>query len=129
VQNLKPAKAHVGKFPEANCWGFTAFLLGWRSRLHSMTEELMLVRLRNRLDRIEQPKRFCIGDVAASWEGYWEGYCPPTGKMELLHTAVYIGKGEWLHQVGMNSEVRLSNFEAMLRSYPGRTTYYRAFAK
>ena len=128
MQNLKRAKARIGEFPEANCWGFTAFLLGWRSRLGIMNAELMETRLRCRTERIPKPERFCMGDVAASWEGYWEGWCPSV-PMVLLHTAVYIGRGEWLHQTGLRHEVRVECFTTMVRSYPGRTTYHRAFAK
>ena len=125
MQNLKLAKARIGEFPDSNCWGFTAFVLGWRARLGVMNGRLMESRLRNRLQRIPKPKRFRLGDVAASWDKDWEGWCP-CGAVELLHTAVYIGRGEWLHQVGYRHKVISESFEEMVRSYPGRTLYYRA---
>jgi hypothetical protein len=128
VDNLKSAKARIGKRPEANCWGLTAFLLGWRCRLTFMSDKLMEARLRTRTERIQKPKRFRIGDVAASWDKDWEGHCP-RGIVELLHTAVYVGRGEWLHQTGYRGEVRLATFKQMIRSYPGRTTYYRAHSQ
>ena len=121
MRNLRSAKARVGKYPEANCWGMTAFLLGWRSRLYFMSPELMVNRLSKRLRKIKKPKRFRIGDVASKW--YWTY---GSEQADLMHTAVSIGRGEWLHQRGYRGEVRTDTFDQMIRSYAGRARYYRA---
>lgn len=130
ASNLKSAQARVGKCPEGNCWGMTAFVLGWRSRHYFMSEGLMARYLRGRLREIHKPRRFRLGDVVAKFdwcrtvEGSrcnWEGCAP-----ELMHTAVYAGKGLWMHQTGHRGSVRLHKFATMIRCYNGRTRYYRA---
>ena len=51
--NLREAEKHVGtRSHGTNCWGMTAFLLGWRQKFEFMGERLMKSRLRNRLQRI-----------------------------------------------------------------------------
>jgi len=73
--------------------------------------------LSKRLRRIKKPKRFRIGDVV----GFWFG-----DANELMHTAVFIGRGKWLHQLGYRGEVRTDTFDRMIGSYAGHALYYRA---
>lgn len=101
---------------ESNCWGLTAYVLGWRKRLYYMDGNLMERRLETRLRLIPKPKRFRIGDVVAK-------FSKNTG--DLLHTSIYVGKCRWLHQIGYGHEIRLDRFGRMIRCYAGIAEYYR----
>ena len=127
LSNLQNARARVGKYPEANCWGLTAFILGWRSRLYYMNGKLMEERLRTRLRRlVQKPKRFRMGDVVAKYKDEVQQLWAGPSTAELMHTAVYVGRGLWLHQTGWRGVVQLHKFETMRRCYMGETRYYRA---
>ena len=128
LSNLQNARARVGKYPEANCWGLTAFILGGRSRLYWMDGKLMEKRLHTRLRRLNRkPKRFRVGDVAAKVSVYFDIWSKTVPFCEeLMHTAVYVGRGLWLHQTGWRGEVKLHKFETMRSCYKGETRYYRA---
>lgn len=78
-------------------------------------------RLRTRLHRIKKPK-------ASKWPKRNLKYLNGSWffNRELTHTAVYIGRGKWLHQTGYRGKVRTDTFKQMVRSYTGQTHYYRA---
>lgn len=121
TSNLKDARSLIGERPDSNCWGMTAFIMGWRKRLLYMKPEAMereLAKLRLLPCR---PKRFRLGDVCAKFET-WGGTIP--GEL-LTHTAVYVGRGLWLHQVGYGCTVNLHKFSTMVRGYRGKSKFYR----
>ena len=123
IENLENALNRIGKHPEANCWGLTAFVLGWRSRLYYMKAEIMDRRLDTRLRHLERkPKRFRLGDVAAKFTA--RGVSRQSNRLE--HTAVYVGGGWWIHQLGYQGVVKLHKFDTMIREYGGQSRFYRA---
>ncbi len=84
-------------------------------------------RLRTRLRRlVQKPKRFRMGDVVAKYKDEVQQLWAGPSTAELMHTAVYVGRGLWLHQTGWRGVVQLHKFETMRRCYMGETRYYRA---
>ena len=62
---------------------------------------------------------------SADYFDYIDLYGQEPGEL-LAHTAVYVGRDLWLHQLGYNGSVKLHEHAAMARSYKGEKRYFRA---
>ena len=62
------------------------------------------------------PKKFRLGDIMAQYDRDFN---------ILLHTAVYIGKGNWFHQVGYLGPFKVHKMRTAASKYPGRKRFYR----
>lgn len=115
IPNVKTVHSRVGERPESNCWGTTAFVLGWEKRHRYVSCGAMETYLEEHAEKLsKRPFRFRIGDVAAKIS---------VGGLE--HTALYIGQGKWLHQLGYLGIVVLHRFSTMKKFYPGKLVFYR----
>ena len=102
-----------------NCWGFTAYILGWTRGLRwlemeSMDSMLALLSRPLRSDELVEP-----GDIAV-YRGPWEWDGDEYYEDELLHTAVVVSREKQLliHKPG-ELPLELQNFEGVLE---GSTT-------
>lgn len=118
---IEHVETHLGMKPWGNCWGTTSYLKGWQSSEKYIESDTMIKRL-EKACKVARPK---FGDVVAIWANakgarmYWEQ------EGNLLHTAVYVGRGRYLHQEGMGGEMRIDTLKHIKSVYPGSSSYHR----
>lgn len=89
-----------------NCWGASQYVTGVRNNLGWVEIEEMSNWLTDHTTKVNKPQ---AGDILTLFAFL------PVGKL-LLHTAVYIGDGKYLHKLGM-LKAEVTNLRTVVRHY------------
>ena len=108
-----------------NCWGFTAYVLGWTGRLRWLEMESMDSMLAQFSRPLKSGERVEPGDIAV-YRGPWSWDGDDYNKDELLHTAVVVSREKQLliHKPG-ECPLELQNFDGVLEG--SETTEHKTY--
>lgn len=133
VQAFNKVNRSSNKFPvrnrrRYNCWGFTAYCMGWYGFVDVLDEDEMGRFLGEKT--CECPlTNLCIGDIIALYGSDCGGCCDRAtcdGRNqcnELQHTMIYLGSGLYMHKPG-TLELEISDAARVNELYGAEMGYY-----